>query len=142
MSDIYELTAEEREYIIKQSSYYNGKVEMSDIAIKGVYMLSRLYYGLHHCPNVLSNVKKDIWTNPHWFECCIDMPLSSFDFNALTRLVIMAHDMCCRVEIKAVAPRYMRLIVHSRKGRDGDVSQRHPTIEQAIADYRNSQACI
>lgn len=61
---------------------------------------------------------------------------STFDFSQLTRLVISAHDHCVRVEVAPRAPNYMRVAIHQRKGREGSMYERHPTIEQAIKDFR------
>lgn len=62
--------------------------------------------------------------------------LASYDFNHLTRLVIAAHDACVRVSIEARARRYIGISLHRRQGREGDMSSRHPTIEQAIEAFR------
>lgn len=64
--------------------------------------------------------------------------LSTFDVDALTRLVVIAHDRCCRIQIAPAGPRHIQIGV-SPRSRDGDVSRRHPTIEQAIADVRGVQ---
>lgn len=61
--------------------------------------------------------------------------LATWDFNHLTRLVIGAHDRCIRLDIDARARNYLALMMWPRK-REGSMSQRHPTIEQAIAGFR------
>lgn len=66
----------------------------------------------------------------------IPRPLATFDVDGLTRLVIGAHDLAIRVEIEAVAPRYMRVCMWPRHYRSGEMHKRHPTIETAIRDYR------
>jgi hypothetical protein len=58
--------------------------------------------------------------------------LSTFDFDYLTRLVIMAHDRCIRAEILASGPGRIGIALHKRHTREGSISQRHPTIEQSI----------
>lgn len=65
--------------------------------------------------------------------------LSTWDFNRLTRLVIGAHDECIRVEISPVAFRYLSIEMWPRKGREGSMSERHPTIEKAIEQYRGAK---
>ncbi len=64
--------------------------------------------------------------------------LSTWDFNRLTRLVIGAHDECIRVEISPCAFRYLKIEMWPREGREGCISRRHPTIEQAIESYRRT----
>lgn len=61
--------------------------------------------------------------------------LATWDFDHLTRLVIGAHDACIRVDIDARARNYLALMMWPRK-REGRMSERHPTMEQAIADFR------
>lgn len=61
--------------------------------------------------------------------------LATWDFNHLTRLVIGAHDRCIRLDIDARARNYLALMMWPRK-REGSMSERHPTIEQAIASFR------
>lgn len=56
----------------------------------------------------------------------------------LTRLVIGAHDECIRVEISPCAFRYLKIEMWPREGREGCISRRHPTIEQAIESYRRT----
>lgn len=62
--------------------------------------------------------------------------LATWDFDHLTRLVIAAHDECIRLEISPSAPRYLKISMWQRNTREGSISQRHPTIEEAIAGYR------
>ena len=62
---------------------------------------------------------------------------STFDFDRLTRLVIGAHDQCIRVNLSPVAPGRMRIAMFQRE-RTGQMSVRHPAIEDAIANYRSN----
>lgn len=62
--------------------------------------------------------------------------LATFDFDSLTRFVIMAHDECIRFGVEPVSFRYFRLTFFNRGGREGPMYSRHPTLEQAIEDFR------
>ncbi len=64
--------------------------------------------------------------------------LSTFDFNMLTHLVLMAHDRCIRAEIIASAPGRIGIALHKRHARDGSNTKRHPTIEEAIDSYQRT----
>ena len=64
--------------------------------------------------------------------------LSTYDFNLLTRLVVMAHDECVRVTIKGQNPKEIKIEFWNRE-REGDYSQRHPTIEEAINQIRGGK---
>jgi hypothetical protein len=61
--------------------------------------------------------------------------LSTWDFDHLTRLVIAAHEECIRVDLEPVSRGYIRIRMHPRQ-REGGMATRHPTIEQAVADWR------
>ena len=65
-----------------------------------------------------------------------DNQLATYDFDALTRLVILAHDRCYRLALSQSAPRRIRIEIWRRRGRNGDFTQRHATIEEAIASVR------
>jgi len=70
---------------------------------------------------------------------CISQKRSfaTYDDNWLTKLVFMAHDRCIRVELQAAGHGITRVILFKR-GRDGSLMERHPTLEQALEHYRSS----
>lgn len=89
---------------------------------------AELYYGDHHLP---SKIKE--WGYGFLVEDYAGM--ATFDFSGLTRFVLMCHEKCIRGEIKPSSPKSMKVIIHKRFTREGDVSLRHPTIEEAILKY-------
>jgi hypothetical protein len=64
---------------------------------------------------------------------CYD--LATFDFDHLTYLVIAAHEHCVRISIMPATFRHLRITMSLRE-REGGMSARHPTIDQAIEDFR------
>lgn len=77
--------------------------------------------------------------NDRLFSCvmfCGD--LSTFDFNALTRLVIVAHDDCLRISLAPAARDYFRVTITERERGADNWSRHHPTMEEAIVAYRLS----
>jgi hypothetical protein len=96
---------------------------------------SELYHGEHHIPGLKVHEWGDGWCVKH------DRGgLSTFDYNELTRLVLMGHDKCYRVDIYPLSPRHLRIAIWKRYGREGGFSSRHPTIEQAIESYNERKA--
>ena len=77
--------------------------------------------GEHHLPQV------------HECGCgvCINFSgdLSTFDFDRLTFLVLLAFRYRVRIEIASSGPRRIRIIAHRRKA-TGSMSQRHPGITE------------
>ncbi|MHB0998184.1 MAG: hypothetical protein ACYC27_02980 [Armatimonadota bacterium] len=108
----------------------------SDLAVKSVYILNRMYQGLHHCYDTLHRVKKENWTHPYYFECTVYGTLDTWDFNLLTKLVILCHDLCIRCEVCSCSPRYLKLCFGARK-RINSYTDGHPTMEQAIEQLRD-----
>ena len=82
------------------------------------------FKGKHHFP-----AKMKEWGNG-W---CINslFGLATYDFDTLTRLVLMAHDKCVRVELQSAGLHGIKIILHKRK-REGSMYERHPTIEKVL----------
>ena len=116
--------------ILKHSS----KTAASPLGIKVATILSALYGGLHHCD--ASRLSKVDWANERWMQFTIDNELATYDFDGLTRLVFLAHEHCVRVSLNGCGPNRMRAMFHWREGREGGMSQRHPTIAQVIIDMQ------
>ncbi len=64
---------------------------------------------------------------------------ATFDFSLLTGLVVRAHDEMIRVEVRPSGPRRIKFAMWKRHGRTGPMSERHPTMEEAIAMHRPRQ---
>ena len=62
--------------------------------------------------------------------------LATFDRDALTRLVVAAHDQCARVEIAPCNPRYLKIIISNRVRDSEHGVDRHPTLEEATESIR------
>lgn len=92
-------------------------------------VLQRAYRGLHH---VTGKIKDE--PQHRRVTCCV-YPAATYDADELTRLVIMAHEECVRLEIHPGGPGSIKLIFTQRQ-REGDFCDRHPTIEQAIEKLR------
>ena len=90
---------------------------------------AEFYRGEHHIP---SRIKE--WGSGYVVEDYAGM--STFDYSGLTRFVVMCHDKCIRGEIRPSSPKSMKVIIHKRQGREGKISDRHPTIETNIENMR------
>lgn len=96
---------------------------------KAEAVLAKVYFGLHNVPGKIKDY------SPQRIEITVPCQFSTFDFDGLTRLVITAHDECVRASFRNGPPRQIVLMFHDRQ-REGGMSQRHPTIEQAIKTIR------
>lgn len=95
-------------------------------------LLNDLYVGIYHIHPEVTRVD---WAEKHHIEIILRGCWATYDFDNLTRLVFLAHDYGLRVQLDARAPGYVRLMFH-RRTRDGGYSERHPSIEAALADWR------
>ncbi len=93
-------------------------------------MLVDMFCGEHHIPGII----KECGTSGILINCQTSA-FSTYDFDELTRLVVMGHDRCIRVEIVPSGPNMIGLRLYKRK-RDGKMWERHPTLEDAIASVR------
>lgn len=109
------------------------KEEMHSITRKALILLSNLCHGLHHVGD--NQVKRILTKNSNWCVEYLGGHLATFDGQELTILVLLAHDMAVRVEIQPCNFRYFKIYFHERV-RDGDLSKRHPTIEQVLESWR------
>lgn len=93
-------------------------------------LLCDLFHGEHHAP-------EQIYPFGQGIKCSVpDHQMATFDFNYLTRLVVLAHDRCIRVAVVASAPGRIGLVLFQRHGRTGMMYERHPTMEDAVNQIR------
>jgi hypothetical protein len=85
---------------------------------------SIFYGGEHHFP---SKIKEE----GYGWRIIHNRDLSTFDAIYLTKLVLMAHKYCIRVSVDTYGINRMKISIWKRQ-REGVLSMRHPTIEQAI----------
>ena len=93
---------------------------------------ANFYFGEHHIPG---KVKR--WGSGFCVEHSSGM--STFDYNSLTRFVVMCHDNCIRGEIMPSSQRHMKVIIHKRQGRDGEITYRHPELEYHVSKIREGK---
>ena len=102
----------------------SGVKEISPLGENVAEILAIIWSGLYH----LEGVEKVDWKDNYLIRVSIREPLATWDFNHLTQLVVLAHDACIRMQI---TPKGQKLLLsfHQRQGRDGEMSNRHPTLE-------------
>lgn len=90
---------------------------------------SGFYDGQHHIPGNKLYRFGDGWYVNHGVG-----EVSTFDYNGLTKLVVLAHDKCMRVSISA-KNQTLRIAIWKRQ-REGSYYQRHPDLESHISEIR------
>lgn len=95
---------------------------------------SAIYFGENHIPHPIRREGRS-WKVRH-FSARGD--LSTYDFAALTRLVLLAHQRCIRVGLRA-GKDAIEIIISARSRTETDIELGHPTIEEAIAQFEHIQ---
>lgn len=121
------------DWIIRQR-FVNG--DMSELGKRVAELLGHWYGGIYHANP--KYIKQADWTNNDYIEVKHNGTVSTFDYDDLTRLVFLAHDLAIRIEIEAVGgPRKLLRFVFYNRQRDGERSQLHPSMEDALRAWRN-----
>lgn len=113
---------------------YNRHSWMSDNQWECMKMLGVLFRGFHHMS--VHRVKE--WGTGIAYSDST-RGLSTFDFSNLTRLVLLAHQRCIRVEIAPSGPGLIKIILHKRKGTEGQSHERHPDLNGLIEMCKEMQ---
>jgi len=97
-------------------------------------MLCDLCGGAHHIRGKVKPCGKGIEVNlKHGFHA------SSYDYDGLTRAIVLAHDRCIRFEIEPSGPGMIKLVFHKRHSRDGRMYERHPELEDHVRQIRGTK---
>lgn len=107
-------------------------ITLSPLGVTVANLLAAVYRGMYNAP---LNQRKVQWTRTDWIDVTIRQTLDTYDGSDLTTLVLAAHAMCVRVEVQPASPRHLRLCFSPRQ-RSGNLTQHHPTIDQAVARFR------
>lgn len=95
-------------------------------------VLAATFGGFHNVPG---KIKRSPAPYPFW-ELNVFQSLSTYDFSNLTALVLAAHKYCVRVDV-GPGMRRLKILLHPRHSRDGYMTQRHPTIQQALEQFKS-----
>ena len=111
--------------------------KMLPAAFRMERVLAFTFGGLHHCGRIhKENVGTEYenWTTSKWSgRGCQE---STWDFNFLTRFVFACHAYCVRGAMGQSGPGMIKLQLHARHTRTGDITERHPDMEEAVAKLR------
>ena len=70
----------------------------------------------------------------------VSQGIATYDFNELTRLVLLAHRDCIRIEINASGPGLLKICAWKRHQKTGRLHKRHPdlnTLVEMIFELQN-----
>ena len=119
---------------ISTLKYHTNYDEISSLAKKTLVIISNLYRGLHNAP--YGFLDKFQFDETHCIEYDLKGVLATFDFDTLTRLVFLAHDLAVRVEIQSTRKNCVLILFHERTHEKNTDLLFHPTLEQAVEWWR------
>ena len=108
-------------------------VEVSPLGERAADFLGLLFLGLYHLGN--KRVRQTDWSRPDFFEIKLEKQLATYDFNELTRIVFLSHEMLLRVSIENTRGG-LRMMLHSRKNESAHRWEQMPTIDEHIERLR------
>lgn len=109
-------------------------VKLSPLGIKVADLLGEVYKGLYHIPASL--LRKVHWEDEDFISVSVFDGLATWDYDQLTKLVVLGHDIMVRIEIVSCCPGYLKLLMSKRDERDGSIMTGYPTMEEHIKMIR------
>jgi len=106
---------------------YHGTGEWTDDQLLASYALCIVQKGYHHLGKIKADGRTGVVTSIHG-------DASTFDYDALTRIVLVAHQMGVRISVGSSGPRMIKLRAHARYTSDDKngelcVCHRHPSLD-------------
>jgi hypothetical protein len=119
------------------NSKKNPEIKLSPLGVKVANFLGDWQSGIYHLHQ--KELFRADWANNRYIEISIFCSgMSTVDYDDLTRLVFLAHDMALRVQLEPSTHHHMRLMFHERiHGDESDGKLRWcPTLEEAVRLHR------
>ena len=104
-------------------------VEMSELGEKVADILGQVFCGIYHLDS--EQLKKVNWDDDYYITFKYDGTLSNFDFNLLTKLLVLCFDNKIRINISAYSRQHIELMFHN-------IKKEIPTLEKMVEDIRKS----
>lgn len=123
------------DWLQENLKYTRPQCKPSPLGSEVADILGQVYCGIYHISREVKHPRCE-WDNPYVVVVVIGSDLSTFDFDRLTKLVILCHDRAIRLCISGKANGYLELMFHQRERQPDDRSIHHPTIEDAVDAVR------
>ena len=101
-------------------------------------VLGELYLAIYHMDQ--PSLRQSDWANNDFIVVTIGYAsMATFDDNLLTRLVFLAHHQALRISLKSEKRRIRSIsLTFSQRQRTGDLYFRHPTLDEAVAAFKQN----
>lgn len=111
--------------------------DMSPLGVAVADLLETWAFGIYHLDR--GELLRVEWSNPSHLEMRHYGSMATFDDDKLTRLVLLAHERCVRVQIEPRSNRYLTIRFHARVRAVGRVLQmweRHPDVAEMVQRFK------
>lgn len=109
--------------------------ELSPFGVLVADVLGQVWAGIYHLQSEVLH-KRVEWSHPYRIEIVIYGDLSTYDFDLLTKLVVLCHDNAIRFTVAPANSSHLRLMFHKRTRASAHISERHPSLEDAARGIR------
>jgi hypothetical protein len=116
----------------KRKMHKTTPEKLSEFQCKVVDIMGIVGGGIYNAP---INPDKIDWDCGRGVSVVWQRELATWDFNALTILVLLCHEARIRCSVEGAGPRQVRLSFWQRK-HEGGMAERHPNIDEAVALFR------
>lgn len=124
---------EERERYLRLTLRIHGVTRFGPAGLRCADLIFRWVRGFHHFPGRKNPARID------WTQDSVEVQhygdFSTHDWNGLTRLVFLAHDLAIRAEVRPCNMQLVTVRLHPR-ARGSNLTEEHPTLEDAAARWR------
>lgn len=110
---------------------------MSTLGALVADVIGQITRGIYH---VSQEIERVDWSNEGFIEWRTRASFATFDGSHLTELVVLAHDLCLRVEIRPMSNSTVAVCFSPRSSRRGAVHARHPALEDHVQQIREGLA--
>jgi len=126
-------TASDRRKAADRKGWYAAPDQLNPFQRRAFTILGIVGGGIYNAPIGWDGL---VWA-PRYIICSWRKGFGTFDFSDLTRFVFLCHEARIRGHIGPSGPGLLEVALHERVSL-GDMSLRHPSLDEAIAEWRTS----
>lgn len=123
-------TAAERRAAKERRGWFGAPSTLSPFQRRAIDILGIVGNGIYNAPLAWGTV---VW-DPRFISVKWRNGMSTFDFMALTRFVFLCHEARIRGDIHP-AMHHLEITL-SERSHEGDIARRHPSLDEAVAAWR------
>lgn len=125
-------TARQRRAATEHKGWFGAPETLNGFQRRAIDILGIVGGGIYNAPISWDTV---VWSPRFVLVSWRFKGLGTWDFMELTRFVFLCHEARIRGYISPQTPQHLQIALHERV-HEGDISRRHPNLDEAIAAWR------